>query len=260
MSEKSKNSRQIEYIFKFINWVIFVGLMVISAIYIKNVLEYYQRGETSIKVTNEVRKDLYHPTITVCFQPIAKYSRLKSYKNSETYYEYTLFDFVYNTIPLNLNKSWPEFYKEMSYRIGQDFFVYLELHDNQKRSMIHLDIHDKNSTDLIEFEEVYTLHSGLCFMITPNFRTKEGKISSLIIRFHDHINNFGEVPLVEVYFTSKDNAHGILASEWLLGDMYSLVIRPDDLLKQRIGLNPSEFERIESKCSEESYKECISKR
>ena len=156
MAEKSKNSRQIEYIFKFINWVIFVGLMVISAIYIKNVLEYYQRGETSIKVTNEVRKDLYHPTITVCFQPIAKYSRLKSYKNSETYYEYTLFDFVYNTVPLNLNKSWPEFYREMSYRIGQDFSVYLELHDNQKNSVMKIDIHDEKSTDLIEFEEVYT--------------------------------------------------------------------------------------------------------
>ena len=123
-----------------------------------------------------------------------------------------------------------------------------------------IDIHDEKSTDLIEFEEVYTLHSGLCFMITPNFRTKEGKISSLKIWFHDHINNFGEVPWVEVYFTSKDNAHGILTSEWLLGDMYSLVIKPDDLLKQRIGLNPSEFERIESKCSEESYKKCISKR
>ena len=260
MAENPKNSRQIEHLFKFINWAIFAGLMVISAIYIKNVLEYYQRGDTSIKVTNEVRKDIEHPTITVCFQPIAKYSKLKSYKNSETYYQYSLFDFVYNTIPLNLTKSWPEFYKEMSYRIGQDFSVYLELHENQNNNMIKVEIHDGKSTDLIEFEEVYTLHSGLCFMITPKFRTKESKINSLKIRFHDHITNFGDVPWVEVYFTSKDNAHGILTSEWLLGNMYSLIIKPDELLKQRIGLNPSEFERIESKCSVESYKKCISKR
>ena len=259
MTVKSEN-RQIEHLFKVINWTIFVGLMVISAIYIKNVLEYYQKGDTSVKVTNEVRKNLEHPTITVCFQPIAKRSRLSSYKNSETYYDYTLFDFVYNTIPLNLSKSWPEFYKKMSYRIGQDFSFHLELHHNQKNSIIKIDIYDEKSTYLIELEEVYTLHSGLCFMLTPNFRTKEGKISSLKIWFHDHINNFGDVPWVEVYFTSKDNAHGIMTSEWLLGDMYSLIIKPDDLLKQRIGLKPSEFESIESKCSQESYKKCISKR
>ena len=73
--------------------------------------------DTSIKLSRKTVDYFDNPTITICFQPIAKQSVLKKYK-------IPIGNFSYGTVS-NMSISWIDFYHEASYRIGSDYNITL---------------------------------------------------------------------------------------------------------------------------------------
>ena len=65
-----------------------------------------------------------------------------------------------------------------------------------------------------------------------------------------------------MYFTSEENAYGVITSQWLNGDATILNIDPNEKLFYLIGLRPVEHRKYQeiSGCSYESHISCSSLR
>ena len=177
-----------------------------------------------------------------------------------------LYEFIQTDVP-NLSKSWPDFYNEVSYKIGIDFYVRMSLtehisgfHNKKHENLVIESINlTKNQLDLIYFEEVYTLDSGLCYKITPKINTTGGLYNKITIIFNDTVRN-EDIPRVELFFSSEDNAYGIMTSNWVIGDTYSMKIKSTNLLKFNVKLTPMNYIKLNSKCSKEANIKCISQK
>ena len=134
--------------FKLLDWLIFIGLVLSAVIFVKDVIIHFQSGDTSIKVSSKTMEHIEIPTITFCFQPTVKTSVLNKYGIK-------LYEFVSTVVP-NLSKSWPDFYNEVSYKIGIDFYVKMTLtgHISSYRSFVIESINlTKSQLDLINFPQ-----------------------------------------------------------------------------------------------------------
>ena len=249
----------LETFFKILDWLLFIGLVLSAVLFVKDVIIHFQSGDTSIKVSSKTMEHMEIPTITFCFQPTVKTSVLNKYG-------ITLYDFVGNFVP-NMSKSWPDFYNEVSYKIGIDFYVRMsltehissfnnKLHSNLVIENINL---TKSQLNLINFEEVYTLDSGLCYKITPKIKTTGGEYNKIELIFYYTLPD-EDIPRVELFFSSEDNAYGIMTSNWVIGDTYSMKIESKNLLKFNVKLTPMNYIKLNSKCNKEASIQCISQK
>ena len=114
---KIRNRRKGPFYRKFIillEWTVFIGLILISGLYVEDVWRHYASNETSIKVSRRKLEKLDHPTVTLCFKPFAKPSKMKGLN-------ITIGDFSYGMdIDVKKAKSWLDFYHEASYNIGAE--------------------------------------------------------------------------------------------------------------------------------------------
>ena len=66
-----------EKLFKALEWLIMLGLLVASVFFVRDVWNKYQDKATSIKISTKELKNMNDkPTITICFDPNAKKSAL----------------------------------------------------------------------------------------------------------------------------------------------------------------------------------------
>ena len=245
--------------FKILDWLIFIGLVLSAVLFVKDVIIHFQSGDTSIKVSSKRMEHMAIPTITFCFQPTVKTSVLNKYG-------FNLFDFVNTDVP-NLSQSWPDFYNEVSYKVGIDFYVRMSLtehisgfHNKKHENLVIESINlTKNQLDLIDFEEVYTLDSGLCYKITPKINTTGGQYNDIELFFYDTLP-IEDIPRVELFFSSEDNAYGIITSNWVLGDIYSMRVKSKSLLKIKVKFTPMNYEKLLSKCKKGASIKCISQK
>ena len=242
--------------FKILDWLIFIGLVISAVLFVKDVIIHFQSGDISIKVSSKRMEHMAIPTITFCFQPTVKTSVLNKYGIK-------LYEFVTTVVP-NLSKSWPDFYNEVSYKIGIDFYVKMTLtgHISSYRSFVIESINlTKSQLDLISFEEVYTLHSGLCYKITPKIQTTGGGYNKIELIFYDTVPD-EDIPEVELFFTSEDNAYGIIGTNWVVGDSYTMIVKSKNLLKYKVELIPMKYKKYPSKCNENEGAniKCLSQR
>ena len=186
-------------IFKFSGWL---GLLIGAGLFVKENWDAYQSKETSIINSKEVVDAFDNPTITYCFNPMAKGTVMAKYQVKEG--DFINADIGNDTVTnVEFSRSWPEIYHESSYRLGQDFIFKIQF--NQGEDADKTFIVKDNTTRLAKIEEVYTLWSGLCTTIEIKSKLFPDIGNRVSLEFNEALPE-KDIPEVGIYFSSNENA------------------------------------------------------
>ena len=225
--------------------VCYIGLFIAAVFFVKNAWINYQTDATSRTFHTEKLKDGINPTLTICFDPLAKQSLLKNQSVK-------LSQFKSWEAPDNLDIPWISFYRNASYLFGIDYKLKINLtsysSSEEELEFIFDDLEQLGKTDngYFQFEEIYTLWSGLCLRIIPLHKIHGETEVHLTFLKSLELN----VHSVKIYLTSEDNSNGIIDSFWNSGNMFGLSIRPADQLFHTVSLELVKYEKLPktSKC------------
>ena len=105
-----------------------------------------------------------------------------------------------------------------------------------------------------------TIWSGTCYKIstksTSNTTVKKGYSQNIIVEYDKSIA-LSNLPVLTIYFTSEQNAYGIMFSEWMDGEVLEFNIKNN--VYTEISLRPERYIylKAKSKCFDESFYECF---
>ena len=105
-----------------------------------------------------------------------------------------------------------------------------------------------------------TIWSGTCYKIstksTSNTTVKKGYSQNIIVEYNKSIA-LSNLPVLTIYFTSEQNAYGIVFSEWMDGEVLEFNIKNN--VYTEISLRPERYIylKAKSKCFDESFYECF---
>ena len=211
---------------KIIEWILFFGLCGLSAVFLWGVLDKFNSRKTSFTQSEEPIQDL--PTIAICF-------------------------------------SKPDS-RKTEYKYEQDFKIeYKILLGNQSLYGINFLKEGKKSTalgEIIYLQKMVTRYLGDCYKISSILSDhqliKYG--TRIFLHFNKSIVDEDLPPFIKLFFTSEKNSHGIIESQWRNGKIIRSQVNKD--MGKVINLTPQQhnFLTINSKCSSESYYECLEKR
>ena len=215
--------------------------------YFRDVWFKYKAMDTGIKIASKTVQELIAPTITFCFNPMAKLSILN--QNG-----LNLGQFVDCKIPKSENKSWLDVYDQAFYKIGKDFSIILT---NYNDYYVHFKSLKQNN-DMGKIEEIYTIWSGLCYKIVPNYTySAMNNVIESVVLFH--VTTKDTPKKVQVMITSEENSYGVLDKTWIEGRELSHELDPSDSTFYKFPLKTFQYERDQSTtgCShEKSYLNC----
>ena len=217
------DTSQVKY-FKFIEWTLFLGLCGISAIFMWGVLEKFFSGKTSFTQVEEPIKEL--PTITLCL-------------------------------------SMPDS-RKIEYQYGKDFEITYRISAENSRYSIIL---KEGGKSFIFGEELYlekfiTVHFKNCYKIrsilSNGYMIKDSTI--IKINFNTSINK-GDLPLsLQSFFTSENNAYGIVTYMWKNGKVTRIHINKGMAKGIILQAKKHRYLQTNNMCSKESFYECLSKK
>ena len=248
------NSKTLQRIFTCVELFFLLGLLLAAALFVKDVVRNYMSNDTSIKIST-LKENLSSPSITFCFQPMANYEFINS--NGLTLSDFTSHNASNQD---HLKESWASFYYQAAIKIGVDFIIELNLNDkNESYEIRSLTA----KSDAFVLSEIFTAYFGICYKLNLTRKITRGNNEFKIIfkKFYHSAGKLDQIPWVEIYFTSEENAYGIIPSYWIDGDAYRLSINPTLLLSHYVDLLAFRYERLEinSGCQEESHMICVSK-
>ena len=159
-------------------YLFFLGLFVVSIIFMNEVILQYASGSTSLKQSEiQITES---PTFTICFI------------NENYSYEYgTNFTFEYDETKLNL--------------ITQSEY-----------DTFHTSIDSGDHIANIELQKVYSYFSSPCYRFKKSSKVISNTIE-IKIEFDKHFLDF-QLPNIEVYVTSESNSNGVIFKEWMDGN------------------------------------------
>ena len=165
-------------------------------------------------------------------------------------------DFLYAEAK-DLKLSWKDFYHEASYIIGVDFFLSLDM-DNSKYVM-NVTQHDLfKANTAIKVEEMWTIWSGLCYKITPMYKTQNQLLHHIRIYFNASMPD-EDLPKMDMIITSSAGASRIMDLEWV-GIDYALELDPRNGLEYDVSLQAEVYKSLPltSKCQQEDpFYKCV---
>ena len=171
-------------------WLVFLWLCGLSGYYIYTVLGKFFAEETSFKVYEE--PIIEAPAITFCFSSPSD----GKYSADKKIYSYGI-DFNI-TVKVLDDRS-----EEKTLMKGKNVLEYL-----------HLQF-------IILLDGLYTKYDGMCYMVTAEIKGAEFD-PTITWEFSMHMNQSENSPNVHIYFTSKENAYGILQKEWTDGNYWRM--------------------------------------
>ena len=122
-------------------------------------------------------------------------------------------------------------------------------------------IHQSNRyVHLIQVQLLNTIWSGYCYKIstesTSHSTVNNGYSQNIIVQYNKSIA-ISDLPMLTIYFTSEQNAYGIMFSEWMDGEVLEFNI--ENNAYEEISLRPERyiFLKAKSKCFDESFYECF---
>ena len=244
----------LQRLFLFIEWIVLLGLVISAAFFVRDVVSNFKLHHTSMKALVEESSLMENPTIVLCFQPSIKSSILQKYNVTTKQFHYAKVE--------NLNISWIEFSKDLSYKIGIDFEIILFLNDDVGQAIrIQNTSLTQNQSKMIHFEVVNTLEAGLCYKITPKLKTPRNAMNFIAIAFNQELAD-EDIPNLKLIFTSEENSFGIINMDWVEGDEFIVEVDPKLNLSHGVNFKAVRQERLEltTRCGKESFYKCLSKR
>ena len=224
---------KVEKIFKTFEWFIYLALYLGSGFFILNVWNAFQSRETSIKHYSKQWETMIPPKVTFCFVPLIKTSVLDKYN-------LTLSD-VMGRKNLEINST---FLEEGYYQLGRDFDI--ETMEPSVQTDFEQQIHN--------IEEVYTFHNGKCFKINLKAKIKEMEYYVIKITPSKQLLD-SDIPKVNFYVTSEDNAYDIITDQWVSGKQpIQFEIDLKEVVSYDLNLQMFEYKKLDSvsNCSHDS--------
>ena len=87
-------------------------------------------------------------------------------------------------------------------------------------------------TKILQFDEVYTFWSNLCYKISPKIEITRNAVNIITLNFAENMPE-SDIPNIQAFFTSAENAYGIIDVSWIDGDVWNLEIDPREQLWYR---------------------------
>ena len=250
----------LEILFVIVDWLAWIALIIGAIRFVNGVYFEYKTESTSIKMGRTKMKEIENPTITLCFQPYAKYSELNSLNIS-------YLDFLDSKVPFkNLGMNWPEFYSRVTYQIGKDFRIFMYMNHGSyllKYLFINKTTLTEPYSDYVDFEKIYTLFAGPCYKITPKIKTSSGLQTIIILQFDESVPKLDIPRRSEMFLTSEENSYGAISSQWNAGDVFRLDIKPSKKYTYKLQLAVEKHEKLKwtSNCNDDgSYINRLSSR
>ena len=210
---------------KLLKYIFGLALFSYSLIFSRDVFHKYQEKVTTLK--SKSIKTAKVPTTVFCFDPSSKNSLLKKLNLSE----YSLFSIFTsgnaNLTHLNsIGMSRSEFVDEAFYKLGQDFELHYEVEDDGEKILKLGENHvlsNHAGNHRIKVEKVLTIYDGNCYKIHSNLSAEAAIMGKYTINFNKTIP-FTDIPSVKIYFTSEENAFGILTQQWIYGNELKFIL------------------------------------
>ena len=174
--------------------------------FMKDQMETFMEGRTTITRRVETVKSLEFPTITICLDPSTKLSVAKKYGFKNYFQKF------FNDVP---NKTLPEVVDEMTYGFDQDYSIWN--HDGKK---IHLGLNNIDaalSSVKMQFQvdAIKTWDFGTCIKMEPRFEMVSPSYRlQLTIQLSSTINTEDKINSVLFIFTSNKSWVNVLNSDW----------------------------------------------
>ena len=204
-----------------IEWISFFLLCCLSCYFMIGVLIEYLSESTSFIISSKPITAL--PTVTVCLSSNGK------------------------------------FHKNVEYEYKSDFQI--EYHFDAKKSIGFLKegMNFNSFNETVKLEKIFTAFFGTCYKITamPNYISK-GRYISMLFHFKDSIPH-EKLPYIRVFFTSEENAHGIMMTVWPDGKVKSVFIEKGVYAQSNLKVVQHDYLRLKSTCRDESFYECFAK-
>ena len=228
-------------IFQYLRYLLFAGLMISSAWFMKDVWIRFQSKDTAIKQRSDIRTEL--PTTVLCFDPTAKKSILREHNIS-------MYEFSNMHNKQRYPRPWLDFYKKVHFRLGTDF--YINIRDHPALAIGSNYINELNLT--VNVEELFTFWFGFCYKISLSMVEIDVLIFNLIFDFKVVQS---DLPDIEIILTSENNAFGVIASTWIFGNEFKIVVNEDQSSGFKIKATKKTSLGIHNNCTLNVTKNCL---
>ena len=174
--------------------------------FMKDQMETFMKGRTTITRRVETVNSLEFPTITICFDPATKLSVAKKYGFKNYVQKF------FSDVP---NKTLPQVFDEITYGFEQDYSIWN--HDGKK---IHLGLNDIDaaySSVKMQFQvdAIKTWDFGTCIKMEPRFEMVSPLYRlELSLQLSSTINTEDKIESVLFIFTSNRSWVSISNSDW----------------------------------------------
>ena len=171
-------------------------------------------------------------------------------------------DFTYAYLDIELDKPWPEFYREASYRIGRDVFLSLDFDGETRKANISVEDINQEVNGMVKVEEVFSLWTGLCYRIEALYMTQPHLVHFIRMNFDQSMPK-EDLPLIDMIFTSKNSSYGIIDLDWIDGNDFVVEVDPNYHLLHDVNLHPHSYRSLQEKsnCSyQETFYKCVSRK
>ena len=207
-----------EYLAKPIKYVVLICLIVAFGFFIQEVWAKFTEKATNFMQSFKEIDSYKIPAVTFCFAPHMKPS-MKKY--------YNLTGMIWNDMVNSSSsiKSMTKMFHESFYHIGRDFtlstwdykFELFELHEGAE----NLVEYPEGTMNKILVEKFHSYMYGLCYSVSMLGKQKPDVFFAFGLILNDSLKlNNDEPKKLEVMFTSKLNAYGIVRSTWAEGDQF----------------------------------------
>ena len=170
----------------------------------ENIIAYLSR-DTSIIFSREIVDSFDNPTITFCFDPIVKLSKLKEYNITEGLFANANFNQDIKNKIITFYSPWPEIYYNSSFRLGVDFYMTILVRRLGKTySLNNLRLISEEAS-LFEVEEIHTFWSGLCTKLKIKLPILPNNGNLIKLKFKENLRS-SDLPRVYVYYSSEENS------------------------------------------------------
>ena len=210
--------------FQIIDNVLFLALCGLSGVFMYGVLDKFFSGKTNFSQSEESIMEL--PTITICFS---------NHNSSIKKYEYgSVF--------------------KIEYKILRRDFSNKSILLNEEENVTLFD-------EIIYLEKITTKDYGNCFkltsVLTNNYMLKQE--TYIIVYFNDSIPEEDLPTSSDIFITSEKNSYGVVFSDWKNGKVMKHQINKG--VANGIDLKADKYSYLttNSKCSHESFYECLSR-
>ena len=254
------NKKFINYWFKFLSWLSFFVSSIFLGYFVRDIWNDYQSGKTNDRIYSESRQHYEHPTISLCFEPEIKTTKLQDY--NITVEEFHFIKDVDSKMIANFSVL--PFVHDVRYKIGRDFTLLWKYYNGKKTYFHSIKSIDDLQQKLgkVILKELPLWDYGQCTVIQLNEKIQTPLRRYNILQVELTNQNAKIQPLLKVFFTSKENFYGAAILQWLDGERLALEIDPEQPSKHYINLQLTK--RIQLKqvtnCSDFGFYECFTKK